>query len=166
MYCKVWYGTFRRTNSCEPWSIREWPIVGGQTPSCQKRTWGYSPPGTVPTFIHIDTQTSANRWGIKSQFTIFKKQAGTPLFSDMVLSRQYWNRRKWVFPQYWNSQQPLWVIWYRGKVFIHHIAGLSLGFISSYCANEGIFAFMAETYGIILYHIIILYHTVWTKTIS
>ena len=48
---------------------------------------------------------------------------------------------KWVFPQYWNSQQPLWVIWYHGKVLIHHIAGLSLGFMSSYCANEGIFAF-------------------------
>ena len=48
---------------------------------------------------------------------------------------------KWVFPQYWNSQQPLWVIWYHGKVLIHHIAGLYLGFMSSYCANEGIFAF-------------------------
>ena len=48
---------------------------------------------------------------------------------------------KWVFPQYWNLQQPLWVIWYHGKVLIHHIAGLSLGFMSSYCANEGIFAF-------------------------
>ena len=23
---------------------------------------------------------------------------------------------KWVFPQYWNLQQPLWVIWYHGKV--------------------------------------------------
>ena len=48
---------------------------------------------------------------------------------------------KLVFPQCWNSQQPLWVIWYCGKVLIHHIAGLSLGFMSSYCANEGIFTF-------------------------
>ena len=30
----------------------------------------------------------------KGQFTINKKQAGTPLYYDMVLSRQYWNRRK------------------------------------------------------------------------
>jgi len=77
----------------------------------------------------------------RGQFTIYKKQAGVPLFSDMVLSRQYWNRRKWVFPQYWNSKQPLWVIWYCGKVLIHHVAGLSLGFMSSYCTNEGIPAF-------------------------
>ena len=50
--------------------------------------------------------------------------------------------RKWVFPQYWNLQQPLWVIWYHGKVLIHHISGLSLGFMSSYyCANKGIPAF-------------------------
>ena len=28
-----------------------------------------------------------------------------------------------------------------GKLLIHQIAGLSLGFMSSYCANEGIFAF-------------------------
>ena len=31
---------------------------------------------------------------LKGQFTIYKKQAGAPLYSDMVLSRQYWNRRK------------------------------------------------------------------------
>ena len=30
----------------------------------------------------------------KGQFTINKKQAGAPLYYDMVLSRQYWNRRK------------------------------------------------------------------------
>ena len=51
---------------------------------------------------------------------------------------------KWVFPQYWNSKQPLWVIWYHGKLLIHHIAGLSLGFISSYWANEGIPAFQYD----------------------
>ena len=28
----------------------------------------------------------------------------------------------------------------KSTVLIHHIAGLSLGFMSSYCANEGIFA--------------------------
>jgi len=78
---------------------------------------------------------------LKGQFTFNKKQAGASLYYDMVLSRQYWNAGKWVFPQYWNSQQPLLVIWYHGKVLTHHIAGLSLGFISSYCANEGIFAF-------------------------
>jgi len=48
---------------------------------------------------------------------------------------------KWMFLQYWNSQQPLWVICYHGKVLIHHIAGLSLGFMSSHCSNEGISAF-------------------------
>ena len=31
---------------------------------------------------------------LKGQFTIYKKQAGTPLFSDMVLSRQNWNCKK------------------------------------------------------------------------
>ena len=31
---------------------------------------------------------------LKGQFTIYKKQAGAPLFSDMVLSRKYWNRKK------------------------------------------------------------------------
>ena len=31
---------------------------------------------------------------LKGQFTINKKQAGTTLYYDMVLSRQYWNRRK------------------------------------------------------------------------
>ena len=31
---------------------------------------------------------------LKGQFTIYKKQAGAPLFSDMVLSRQCWNCRK------------------------------------------------------------------------
>ena len=31
---------------------------------------------------------------LKGQFTIYKKQAGTPLFRDMVLSRQYWNHKK------------------------------------------------------------------------
>ena len=31
---------------------------------------------------------------LKGQFTINKKQAGAPLYYDMVLSRQYWNRRK------------------------------------------------------------------------
>ena len=33
------------------------------------------------------------------------------------------------------------VSWYYGKVLIHHIAGLSLGFMSSYCAKEAIPAF-------------------------
>ena len=31
---------------------------------------------------------------LKGQFTINKKQAGAPLYYDMVLSSQYWNRRK------------------------------------------------------------------------
>jgi len=31
---------------------------------------------------------------LKGQFTINKKQAGAPLYYDMVLSRQYWNNRK------------------------------------------------------------------------
>ena len=31
---------------------------------------------------------------LKGQFTIIKKQAGATLYYDMVLSRQYWNRRK------------------------------------------------------------------------
>ena len=31
---------------------------------------------------------------LKGQFTIYKKHSGAPLYSDMVLSRQYWNRRK------------------------------------------------------------------------
>jgi len=31
---------------------------------------------------------------LKGQFTINKKQAGATLYYDMVLSRQYWNRRK------------------------------------------------------------------------
>ena len=43
---------------------------------------------------------------------------------------------KWVFPQYWNSQQPLWVIWYHGKVLIHQIAGLSLGFIYEFILHK------------------------------
>ena len=34
---------------------------------------------------------------LKGQFTIYKKQAGAPLYSDMVLSRKFWNRRKmWI----------------------------------------------------------------------
>ena len=31
---------------------------------------------------------------LKGQFTINKKQAGAPMYYDMVLSSQYWNRRK------------------------------------------------------------------------
>jgi len=31
---------------------------------------------------------------LKGQFTINKKQAGASFYYDMVLSRQYWNRRK------------------------------------------------------------------------
>ena len=31
---------------------------------------------------------------LKGQSTINKKQAGAPLYYDMVLSRQYWNRRR------------------------------------------------------------------------
>jgi len=56
---------------------------------------------------------------LKGQFTNYKKQAGAPLYSDIVLSRQYCNRGKCGITQYWYAQQPLWVSWYYGKVLIH-----------------------------------------------
>ena len=36
------------------------------------------------------------------------------------------------------------ISWKRTYPPIHHIAGLSLGFMSSYCANEGISAFQYD----------------------
>ena len=38
---------------------------------------------------------------LKGQFTINKKQAGAPLYYDMVLYRQYWNRRKMGVSAIW-----------------------------------------------------------------
>ena len=74
---------------------------------------------------------------LKGQFTINKNRQAHPCTMIWFCPDDIEIAGKWVFPQYWNSQQPLCVIWYNGKVLIHHIAG----FMSSYCANEGIFAF-------------------------
>jgi len=78
---------------------------------------------------------------LNGQFTIYKKQADAPLYSDMVLSRQYWNRRYMWHCAILKFATALLVSWYCGKVLIHHITGLSLSFMSSYCANEGFSAF-------------------------
>jgi len=55
---------------------------------------------------------------------------------------------KWVFPQYWNSQQPLWVIWYCEKVLIHHISGLSLAQIVAFYKTYNLWNFQLDTFKI------------------
>ena len=64
---------------------------------------------------------------LKGHFTIYKKQASAPLYYDMVLSSQYWNRRKMGVSAILKfATAPLNDMISR-KRLIPHIAGLSLG---------------------------------------